>query len=148
MKQRSCGSLGRLAPACVLLALLLPVLADDPGWWSVRGVIDTNATVSDYGAANQGQAKHVAHMGWNEMGQGNASPLFEGVADRSFFYFAHSYYVEPEDTGVIVGVTDYGGSFVSAVGRGNVFGVQFHPEKSGPRGLAMLANFCRICDEG
>ena len=87
----------------------------------------------------------VPHMGWNEVGKENASPLFEGIADRSFFYFAHSYYVEPEDTGVIVGLTDYGGSFVSAVGRGNVFGVQFHLEKSGPCGQRMLANFCRLC---
>ena len=87
----------------------------------------------------------VPHMGWNEVSQQNASPLYEGIADRSFFYFAHSYYVEPEDTGTVVGLTDYGGEFASAVGKGNVFGVQFHPEKSGPRGLKMLANFCRLC---
>ena len=93
-------------------------------------------------------ALKVPHMGWNEVAQENPSPLFAGVEDPSFFYFAHSYFVQPDDPGVVVATTDYGVRYASAVQRGNVFGVQFHPEKSGPVGLAMLANFCRLCPVG
>jgi len=86
----------------------------------------------------------VPHMGWNEVKQAAPSPLFEGIADPSFFYFAHSYYVRPADATVVTGTTEYGVSYASAVQKGNVFGVQFHPEKSGPTGLRMLENFCRL----
>jgi glutamine amidotransferase len=86
----------------------------------------------------------VPHMGWNEVEQENPSPLFEGIRDRSFFYFAHSYFVQPDDPAVVVGATDYGHPFTSAAQKGRVFGVQFHPEKSGPTGLRMLENFCRL----
>jgi len=90
----------------------------------------------------------VPHMGWNEVKQKSDSPLFEGIEDGSFFYFAHSYYVQPEEEAVVVGTTDYGGDFTSAAGSGRIFGVQFHPEKSGRSGLAMLENFCRLCQRG
>ncbi len=87
----------------------------------------------------------VPHMGWNEVKHGTPSPLFKDVADGAFFYFAHSYYVDPDDSATVIGATDYGLTFSSAVQAGNVFGVQFHPERSGPAGLAMLENFCRLC---
>ena len=87
----------------------------------------------------------VPHMGWNEVRPEKPSPLLDGIDDDSFFYFAHSYYVAPDDPAVVIGSTDYGGRFASAVQKGNVFGTQFHPEKSGPVGLRMLRNFCRIC---
>jgi len=87
----------------------------------------------------------VPHMGWNEVCQAAASPLFEGIDDRRFFYFAHSYYAVPAEAGVVIGTTDYGLSYASAVQKGNVFATQFHPEKSGPTGLRMLGNFCRLC---
>ena len=86
----------------------------------------------------------VPHMGWNEVRQQRPSALFEDVPDESFFYFAHSYYVVPDDPAAAVGVTDYGGEFASIVQRGLVFGTQFHPEKSGPVGLRMLSNFCSM----
>jgi glutamine amidotransferase len=87
----------------------------------------------------------VPHMGWNRVRPETPSPLLDGIDDDSFFYFAHSYYVAPDDPAVVIGSTDYGGRFASAVQKGNVFAVQFHPEKSGPVGLRMLENFCRIC---
>jgi len=87
----------------------------------------------------------VPHMGWNEVRQERGSRLFDGIEDGSFFYFAHSYFVRPEDPNVVIGRTDYGGWYASAVQKGRVFGVQFHPEKSGPTGLKMLANFCGLC---
>jgi len=89
----------------------------------------------------------VPHMGWNEVAQRAASPLFGGIEDETFFYFAHSYYALPQDAEVTLGVTDYGGEFTSAVGSGRVFGVQFHPEKSGAAGLTMLENFCRLSED-
>ena len=87
----------------------------------------------------------VPHIGWNQVVQKDAAPLFEGVPKGSFFYFAHSYYVEPKAADVVAAVTEYGQEFVSAVARGSLFGVQFHPEKSGPVGQKLLENFCRIC---
>lgn len=68
-------------------------------------------------------------------------PLFKGVPDHSFFYFVHSYYVQPDDKGVVVATTEYGVEFASAIARDNLFAVQFHPEKSGDIGLRILENF-------
>jgi glutamine amidotransferase len=87
----------------------------------------------------------VPHMGWNELCQERPSVLFEGVKDPEWFYFAHSYRAVPADPGVVIGTTDYGGPYASAVQQGSVLAVQFHPEKSGPSGLKMLENFCRLC---
>lgn len=83
----------------------------------------------------------VPHMGWNQLEIGNRSPLLNGIEDDTFFYFVHSYYVEPEDEEVITASTTYGCRFTSMVGKGNVFGTQFHPEKSSSKGLIILKNF-------
>lgn len=87
----------------------------------------------------------VPHLGWNEVRQETPCMLFEGIRDPEWFYFAHSYYVAPADPNIVVGTTDYDGSYASAVQQENVFAVQFHPEKSGPAGIKMLSNFCRMC---
>ena len=91
--------------------------------------------------------KTIPHMGWNQVRQETPSGLFEGIDDESFFYFAHSYYVCPEDEAATIGSSDYEGRFASAVQQANVFATQFHPEKSGPVGLEMLRNFCRLCGD-
>jgi len=83
----------------------------------------------------------VPHMGWNQVHQSAAHPLWDGIAQDSYFYFVHSYYVIPAQQDVVVGSTQYGISFASAIARGNIFAVQFHPEKSQHAGLALLANF-------
>jgi glutamine amidotransferase len=86
----------------------------------------------------------IPHMGWNTIRpvrQPPAGILFEGIPDDSFFYFVHSYYVVPEDPSVVAATTVYGGEFASAVVKDNLFAVQFHPEKSGERGLKILENF-------
>ncbi len=87
----------------------------------------------------------VPHMGWNQVRQERPSPLFEGIRDETFFYFAHSYYAQPADSAVVIGSTQYGVRYASAVRQGSVFATQFHPEKSGPTGLRMLENFCGLC---
>jgi len=85
----------------------------------------------------------VPQVGWNQVRQQKSNPLFEGIKDSAFFYFVHSYYCEPAETEVIAGETDYGVAYASVVARENLFGVQFHPEKSQKDGLRMLANFAR-----
>lgn len=85
----------------------------------------------------------VPHMGWNEVAQAAAHPLWQGIADGARFYFVHSYFVEPLEPSVIAGSTVYGLPFTSAVARANIFAVQFHPEKSAQAGLQLLGNFLR-----
>jgi glutamine amidotransferase len=88
-----------------------------------------------------GERLKVPHMGWSRVRQAKPHPLWEGIPDATRFYFAHSYYPEPADPGVIAGTTDYPMAFTCAVGRANIFATQFHPEKSHRAGLQLLANF-------
>lgn len=90
----------------------------------------------------------IPHMGWNQV---EFSPslsnekcnIFEGVEDNCYFYFVHSYYVEPQDKELVVATTRYGEDFVSVINKDKVWGVQFHPEKSSESGLKILRNFYR-----
>ena len=88
----------------------------------------------------------IPHMGWNQVKQKMAHPVFEGIPDGANFYFVHSYYVEPADTSLIAGETEYGISMCSVIARGNMMAIQFHPEKSGELGLKMYANFIKFAD--
>jgi glutamine amidotransferase len=91
--------------------------------------------------ATTAQGLKVPHMGWNQVAQAEAHPLWNGIADGARFYFVHSYYVEPASPDAIAGSTTYGIGFTSAVARANIFATQFHPEKSAQAGLRLLANF-------
>jgi imidazole glycerol-phosphate synthase subunit HisH len=82
----------------------------------------------------------VPHMGWNRLQQ-KPHPLWNGIAEGARFYFVHSYCVNPTDAAVVTGTTEYGIPFTCAVGRDNIFAVQFHPEKSAQDGLQLLKNF-------
>ena len=93
--------------------------------------------------APDGSRLKVPHMGWNQVQQAEAHPIWDGIEDGARFYFVHSYYVEPESPDVIAGWTHYGIPFTSAIARANIFAVQFHPEKSAQAGLRLLANFMR-----
>lgn len=88
-----------------------------------------------------GNKLKVPHMGWNEVHQTCDHPMWKGIAKDARFYFVHSYYVEPEDAGLETAYTEYPFRFTSAVGRDNIFAVQFHPEKSQQAGLSLLFNF-------
>ena len=85
----------------------------------------------------------VPHMGWNQVHQVMAHPLWENIPQDTRFYFVHSYYVEPAGPDLIAATTCYPLPFTSAVARDNVFAVQFHPEKSQHAGLQLYANFLR-----
>ena len=83
----------------------------------------------------------VPHMGWNTVRLLKKPPIFDGIKDESYFYFVHSYYVAPNDEGIIAGTTDYGMTFTSMVWKDNIIATQFHPEKSQETGLKILKNF-------
>jgi glutamine amidotransferase len=87
----------------------------------------------------------LPHIGWNEVAFTRSSPLLEGLGDRAAFYHVHSFVPMPAEEGDVLGRGDYGGPFTSIVSRGDVYGVQFHPEKSSAAGLALLANFTSVC---
>ncbi|HEV2772892.1 MAG TPA: imidazole glycerol phosphate synthase subunit HisH [Thermoleophilaceae bacterium] len=89
----------------------------------------------------------VPQIGWNAVGWRRPSPISEKLPQPCAFYHVHSFTPAPADPETIVGIATYWDEFVSVVARGNVFGVQFHPEKSGPDGLALLAAFARLSAE-
>jgi len=92
----------------------------------------------------------VPHIGWNELRMADGElqmaedGLLAGIADGAYAYFVHSYYAQPEEPADVLATTEYGLEFASAVGRGTIFGAQFHPEKSQEVGLRLLANFARL----
>lgn len=93
----------------------------------------------------------IPHMGWNQVrirdcglrNKGNL--LFKGLADRSFFYFVHSYYCVPKDSRVVLSTTGYGVEFASSIHKDNIWAVQFHAEKSQKSGLKLFNNFLELC---
>ncbi|HEV1998165.1 MAG TPA: imidazole glycerol phosphate synthase subunit HisH, partial [Candidatus Dormibacteraeota bacterium] len=89
--------------------------------------------------------RKVPHMGWNRVKQVRPDILFEGIPDRSYFYFVHSYYPELKGGPEVAGTCDYGRTLTVVARSGSVAGTQFHPEKSGPTGLRLYANFVVSC---
>ena len=94
--------------------------------------------------SESGEPLKIPHMGWNRVRVAPGNPLFESVADESYFYFVHSYYVIPQDPAIIATTTSYGIDFASGVHFENVHAFQFHPEKSQRLGLTMLKNFSQL----
>jgi len=86
----------------------------------------------------------VPHMGWNTLQIVKQNPILEGVNNNAFMYFVHSLCPKPIDKGIVCAETEYGITFTSAIADKNIFGTQFHPEKSGGNGLTILKNFARI----
>ena len=95
------------------------------------------------GSVERLEAPKVPQIGWNEVRWRRQSPLIEGLPDPCAFYHANSYAPRPSED-VVLGTADYGGEFVSVVERAPVYGLQSHPEKSGPDGLRLLKNFVRL----
>ena len=120
---------------------LEPVLAGDPDVGAtevdVRGGVSAETDV-------RGRALKVPHMGWNTVSIERTSPLLRGIEEGDFFYFVHSYHAAPDVGSDVLAATDYGPPFPAIVGRNNLFGVQFHPEKSHRNGLRILKNFSEL----
>jgi glutamine amidotransferase len=120
---------------CLGLQLFFPESEEGPG----KGL----ALFEGKNVRLRGEVK-VPHMGWNTLQIVKQNALFEGVADESYVYFVHSLYPVPTDKDIVAAETEYGATFTSAIASKNVFGTQFHPEKSGDIGLKILENFAKI----
>jgi imidazole glycerol-phosphate synthase subunit HisH len=110
---------------------------DTPGLGVLRGRV----VRFDREAMHEAGRLKVPHMGWNRVHQCTAHPLWHGIVQDDFFYFVHSYHVEPGDPALQTGRTDYGPCFTCAVAQDNIFATQFHPEKSAASGLRLYENF-------
>lgn len=94
--------------------------------------------------SNQGK---IPHIGWNTIDftdNGKKCPLFKNIPNNTFFYFVHSYYVVPEDKSIVTATTQYIDRFTSVIWHGNIYAMQFHPEKSQDAGLSIIKSFCDI----
>jgi glutamine amidotransferase len=121
---------------CVGMQLLAGVgreFGDHPGLGWIEGEVG-RLVPSD-------PALKIPHMGWNELAIGRRHPLFAGIGPGANVYFVHSYAMHAVRPGDVLATSDYGGAFAAAVGRDNLAGTQFHPEKSQQVGLALLGNF-------
>jgi glutamine amidotransferase len=100
--------------------------------------------VRKFDAAALPHATHLPHMGWNDIHSVRASPLLNGLEENARFYFLHSYYFQCENPADALAVADYGGKFTCVINSRNIYGVQFHPEKSHRFGMQLLRNFAEI----
>ena len=92
-------------------------------------------------------AMKIPHMGWNKVGLRREDPLFKGVPDETYFYFVHSYYCVPDNMTDTLGSTEYSANFTSVTARNNIYGTQFHPEKSQALGIRVLENFVKMTED-
>ncbi len=124
---------------CLGMQLIMETSEESPG---VAGLGLVEGTVARFRTSEL----KVPHMGWNTVRRCRSAPLFEGIEDDSWFYFVHSYCVQPTSNAwdAVAGVTEYGGEFASVLWRDNVMATQFHPEKSQAVGLRMLGNFTQV----
>lgn len=99
------------------------------------------------GVSESGESYKVPHMGWNKLRFINPSPLTKDV-DEGHVYFVHSYYVKSNDRDVLIAVSEYDVEVPAVVGKGNVLGMQFHPEKSSTPGIQLLSNFTKLAGAG
>jgi glutamine amidotransferase len=112
---------------------------DEGGWSKGLGLIPGRVQRFD---APPGLS--IPHMGFNEVHVDSDHVLLQGIPNCSDFYFIHSFYALVYDTSCVLGTTSHGIQFASFIGKGKVFGVQFHPEKSQSQGLSLLKNFCEL----
>lgn len=112
-----------------------------PGLNVIKGRVVRFPARAPQSSADSEMRLKIPHMGWNAITIHKRPPCLQGIPDKSFFYFVHSYYVLPEDPQVVAATTQYGVTFASAIWQDNVVAVQFHPEKSQTLGLLIIQQF-------
>ncbi len=125
---------------CVGMQML--AASSDEGELPGLGWID--GTVKKFDVSNMKQLTHLPHMGWNDVLPVGNHSLFDELHVDAQFYFLHSYYFHCNNANNILAMADYGGNFTCAVGTDNIYGVQFHPEKSHQNGIQLLKNFANL----
>ena len=125
---------------CLGLQLLFDSSEESPG---VKGLSLIPGKVIKIPSSD---AYKIPQIGWNTLSYPNRGRLFEAIPENTYAYFVHSYYVHADDPGVVTATTEYGVTVHASVESGNIFGCQYHPEKSSDMGLKMLANFLRISE--
>lgn len=125
----------------ICLGMQLMASSSDEG--NTKGLNWINATVEKFNITDQLKYK-IPHTGWNQIKTLKSSKLLDRIADSSEFYFVHSYHFNCTDKSAVLCSTDYETEFTSAVERKNIFGVQFHPEKSHDTGMQLLKNFIEL----
>jgi len=116
--------------------------SEENGGTACLGLIPGRVARFSEGLADSaGVSLKIPHMGWNRVSPQVEHPVWQGIEPGSRFYFVHSYYAQPANTGHIAATADYPGPFAAALAHGNIFATQFHPEKSQAAGLRLLANF-------
>ena len=122
----------------------MQMLADSSEEGILPGLSWIEGEVKKFDPLTLAQSTHLPHMGWNDVKAVAKNNLLQGLELNARFYFLHSYYFSCSKKENILAVTDYGGEFICAVNSGNVFGVQFHPEKSHQWGIQLLKNFAEM----
>ena len=125
---------------CIGLQMLFEESEENPG---VPGLGVYKGKIARIPA---GEGIKIPHMGWNSIAIQKESPLFQGIKEESYVYFVHSYYLRSEDRSIVTARTRYGAEIDAAIGVGNVFATQFHPEKSGEVGIRMLRNYINFVE--
>ena len=126
---------------CLGLQLLFEKSDETPGV-EVLGILEGEIKrIPDYDELK------IPHIGWNSLKYPNKGKLYEGIAEDSYVYFVHSYYLEAKNQDIVVATTDYGTCIHASVEHDNVFACQFHPEKSSTVGLKILENFLKVSKE-
>ncbi|KQW97676.1 imidazole glycerol phosphate synthase subunit HisH [Flavobacterium sp. Root420] len=122
----------------------MQMMANSSDEGTSEGLKWINATVKKFDESKIKQVTRLPHMGWNDVEPISANPLFEGLEKDALFYFLHSYYFHCNDRSDILATSEYGGQFTCATNHDNVYGIQFHPEKSHSFGETLLHNFAKL----
>ena len=139
LKKRLCEDKVPILGICLGMQLLC--LGSEEGSEPGLGLIDAEVKRFQFPADKR---LKVPHMGWNIVRPGLSNPLISKTEEEKRFYFVHSYRVVPDDSNIVIGSTNYGGEFCAAFQKDNVFGVQFHPEKSHRFGMALMRRFVEL----
>ena len=119
---------------CLGLQVLFEKSEESPG---IKGLGIFKGNVKKFSS----KTLKIPQIGWNSIMINKKNPILNNIKDNSYFYFVHSYYVDPKDKSIILTKTNYGQEFVSGIAKDNIIGIQFHPERSGEVGLQLLKNF-------